>query len=79
MSGRDPGEIWDASTAEGERRVDRSLAGQVSTGFVGGIMTLLTGLAHAAHEGTAKIAIALLVGFVLAAPSLNHAVVSVER
>jgi formate/nitrite transporter FocA (FNT family) len=207
MSGRGPGEIWEASIQEGERRVDRSLGGQLSTGFVGGVdvmlgitalsvlsgalsvvmpeatahalgsfvfgigfvfivvgrselftenflvpvttvadgrrdvrallrlwtltlignltgllvlalvltraglvppqtlvaashlaetfaqrdvvaallsaivagavMTLLTWLAHAAHDETAKVAIALVVGFVLAAPSLNHAVVSV--
>jgi formate/nitrite transporter FocA (FNT family) len=42
----------------------------------GTIMTLLTWLAHAAREDSARILIALLIGFLLAAPSLNHAVVS---
>jgi formate-nitrite transporter family protein len=40
-------------------------------------MTLLTWTAHAAEDDIGRIAIALLVGFLLAAPSLNHAVVSV--
>ena len=42
----------------------------------GAVMTLMTWLAHAARDDTARILIALLVGFLLAAPSLNHAVVS---
>jgi formate/nitrite transporter FocA (FNT family) len=38
-------------------------------------MTLLTWLTHATESDGAKVAIALLIGFLLAAPSLNHAVV----
>ncbi|HWC26656.1 MAG TPA: formate/nitrite transporter family protein [Solirubrobacteraceae bacterium] len=52
------------------------VAALLSAIVAGAVMTLLTWLAHAAHDETAKIAIALVIGFVLAAPSLNHAVVS---
>ena len=57
---------------------DRDWVAALLSGVVAGtVMTLLTWLAHAAGDDvTAKILIALTVGFVLAAPSLNHAVVS---
>jgi formate/nitrite transporter FocA (FNT family) len=55
----------------------RDAGAALLSGIVAGtVMTLLTWLAHAASGDSARIAIALLVGFVLAAPSLNHAVVS---
>jgi formate-nitrite transporter family protein len=54
-----------------------AIAALLSAIVAGAVMTLLTWLTHAAHDETAKVAIALVVGFVLAAPSLNHAVVSV--
>jgi formate/nitrite transporter FocA (FNT family) len=41
----------------------------------GTIMTLFTWVAAAAESGIARLAAALLVGFLLIAPSLNHAVV----
>jgi formate/nitrite transporter FocA (FNT family) len=40
-------------------------------------MTLLTWLTHAAERDSARVLIAMLIGFLLAVPSLNHAVVSV--
>jgi len=42
----------------------------------GAIMTLFTWVAAAAESASGRIAASLIVGFVLAAPSLNHAVVS---
>ncbi len=56
---------------------ERDIVGAGLSAIVAGtIMTLFTWLTHAAKDETAKILLALLVGFVLAAPSLNHAVVS---
>jgi formate/nitrite transporter FocA (FNT family) len=49
----------------------------LSAVVAGSVMTLLTWLAHAARGDGARIAIAMVIGFILAAPSLNHAVVSV--
>ena len=55
----------------------RDIPAALLSGIVAGTtMTLMTWLAHAARDETAKIWIGLLVGFILAAPSLNHAVVS---
>jgi formate-nitrite transporter family protein len=54
-----------------------ALAALLSGIVAGTIMTLMTWLAHAADSDSARVAIALVVGFLLAAPSLNHAVVSV--
>jgi formate-nitrite transporter family protein len=60
-----------------ETFADRSvLAALLSAVVAGAVMTLMTWLLHAASSDTARIGIALLVGFLLAAPSLNHAVVS---
>ena len=56
----------------------RGLVGAFLSAVVAGtVMTLLTWLIHAVELDVSRIALALLVGFVLAAPSLNHAVVSV--
>jgi formate/nitrite transporter FocA (FNT family) len=53
------------------------VAAFLSAVLAGTTMTLLTWLTHAAERDSARVLIAMLVGFVLAAPSLNHAVVSV--
>lgn len=42
----------------------------------GTVMTLFTWVIAAAEDATARVILALLIGFVLGAPSLNHAVVS---
>jgi formate/nitrite transporter FocA (FNT family) len=49
----------------------------LSAVIAGTTMTLLTWLTHAVELDISRIVIALLIGFVLAAPTLNHAVVSV--
>jgi formate/nitrite transporter FocA (FNT family) len=56
----------------GERGV---LAALLSAIAAGTIMTLFTWVAAAAETGSARIIASLIVGFVLAAPSLNHAIV----
>ena len=56
----------------GERGV---LAAFLSAVAAGTVMTLFTWVVAAAESGIARIAAALIVGFVLAAPALNHAVV----
>lgn len=43
----------------------------------GTVMTLFTWVIAAAEDATARVILSLLIGFVLGAPSLNHAVVSV--
>ena len=52
------------------------VAALLSAVVAGTVMTLLTWLIHAVELDIGRIAIALVVGFLLAAPSLNHAVVS---
>ncbi len=60
-----------------ETFADRSVVAALLSAIVAGaVMTLMTWLVHATTSDIARIWIALLVGFVLAAPSLNHAVVS---
>lgn len=54
-----------------------AVAALLSAVVAGAVMTLMTWLAHAAREESAKLGIGLMAGFVLAAPSLNHAVVGV--
>ena len=55
---------------------DRSaLAALLSAIAAGTIMTLFTWVAAAAETGTARIIASLIVGFILALPSLNHAIV----
>lgn len=41
MSGRSPGEIWEVTTEEGERRLGRGVWALVATGFVGGMDVML--------------------------------------
>lgn len=53
------------------------IAALLSAIVAGTAMTLFSWLTHAAERDSARIIIALLMGFLLAAPSLNHAVVSV--
>ena len=53
------------------------LAALLSAILAGAVMTLMTWLVHASEDETAKVLLALLVGFVLSAPSLNHAVVGI--
>lgn len=55
---------------------DRSLVAALGSAILAGIvMTVFTWVTTAAESGTARILAALLVGFLLLAPSLNHAVV----
>jgi formate/nitrite transporter FocA (FNT family) len=72
-----PPQTLEAAGSLAETFADRSvLAALLSAIVAGAVMTLMTWLLHAANSDTARIGIALLVGFLLAAPSLNHAVVS---
>ena len=48
----------------------------VSAVVAGTVMTLFTWLVQAAERDITRLVLALLIGFLLAAPSLNHAVVS---
>lgn len=52
------------------------LAAFLSAVIAGAIMTLLTWLAHAAENEGARVLIALVIGVVIALPTMNHAVVS---
>jgi formate/nitrite transporter FocA (FNT family) len=52
-----------------------SLAALLSAIAAGTIMTLFTWVVAAAETASARVAASLVVGFVLAAPSLNHAIV----
>ena len=52
------------------------VAALLSAIVAGATMTLFTWLAHALERDTGRIVVALLVGVVLALPSLNHAIVS---
>jgi formate/nitrite transporter FocA (FNT family) len=54
-----------------------ALAAFLSAFLAGTVMTLFTWLTHAVESGGARVGIALLIGFLIAAPSLNHAVVGV--
>jgi formate/nitrite transporter FocA (FNT family) len=53
------------------------LAALLSAVAAGTVMTLFTWVIAAAEDATARVLLSLLIGFVLGAPSLNHAVVSV--
>lgn len=78
QAGLMPPSSLDAASAVAETFAERDfLAALFSAIVAGSLMTLLTWLAHAAESDSARIVIAFLVGFLLAAPSLNHAVVSV--
>lgn len=72
-----PPEALDAAGSVAETFADRSAGSALLSAIVAGaVMTLLTWLVHAAESDIARIWIALLIGFILSAPSLNHAVVS---
>jgi len=68
-----------ATAAAGELAdtlLDRSLgASFLSAILAGAVMTTFTWLAEAAESDVTRVLIALLIGFVLLAPSLNHAIV----
>ncbi|HEY8584818.1 MAG TPA: formate/nitrite transporter family protein [Capillimicrobium sp.] len=70
-----PGAL-DAAGGLADTFAGRSLGVALLSAVVGGTtMTLMTWLAAAVDDAVARIIVALLVGFLLAAPSLNHAVV----
>jgi formate/nitrite transporter FocA (FNT family) len=72
-----PPEALDAAGKMAETFADRGVGSALLSAIVAGAtLTLMTWLVHASNSDIARIWIALLVGFVLAAPSLNHAVVS---
>lgn len=55
---------------------DRAVLPALASGIVAGaVMTVFTWIVAASESGIARIAAALIVGFLLAAPSLDHAVV----
>jgi formate-nitrite transporter family protein len=73
-----PPEALEAAGALSDTFAERALLGAfLSAVLAGTTMTLLTWLAHAVERDIARVVIALLIGFLLAAPSLNHAIVSV--
>jgi formate/nitrite transporter FocA (FNT family) len=72
-----PPSALDAASVLAETLAERDfLSAFLSAIVAGSLMTLLTWVAHAADSDAARVLIALLVGFLLAAPSMNHAVVS---
>ena len=72
-----PPEALDAASELAETIAQRDFVSALLSAIVAGtVMTLLTWLVHATESDGARVLIALLIGFVLAAPSLNHAVVS---
>jgi formate/nitrite transporter FocA (FNT family) len=72
-----PPSALDAAGALADTFADRQFGPALLSAIVAGsLMTLLTWVAHAADSDVARVLIALVVGFLLAAPSLNHAVVS---
>jgi formate-nitrite transporter family protein len=72
-----PPETLEAAGSTAEVFAERSAGSALLSAIVAGaVMTLLTWLVQAAESDIARLWIALLIGFVLAAPSLNHAVVS---
>jgi formate-nitrite transporter family protein len=78
QAGLVPESALDSASSLAETFAERDFLSALFSAIVAGaLMTLLTWTAHAADDDIGRIAIALLVGFLLAAPSLNHAVVSV--
>jgi formate/nitrite transporter FocA (FNT family) len=72
-----PPSALDSASKVAETFADRDIVAALLSGIVAGTtMTLMTWLAHAVADSTTKVWVGLLVGYVLAAPSLNHAVVS---
>jgi formate-nitrite transporter family protein len=73
-----PPETLEAAGSMADTFAERDLvAAFLSAVLAGTAMTLMTWLALAVERDGARIAIALLIGFLLALPSLNHAIVSV--
>ena len=73
-----PPETLDAAGSLADTFASRDfLSAFLSAILAGAVMTLFTWLTHAVELDVSRILIAMLVGFLLAAPSLNHAVVSV--
>ena len=71
-----PPEALKAAGHMADTFAERDFVGALLSAIVAGaIMTLFTWLAHAVELDISRIVIALLIGFVLAAPSLNHAIV----
>ena len=72
-----PPETWDAAGTLADTIEERDLlAAFLSAVLAGTVMTLFTWVTHAVETDVARIALALLIGFLLAAPSLNHAIVA---
>lgn len=73
-----PPSALDSASSLAETFAQRDFLSALFSAIVAGaLMTLLTWLAHAADSDVSRMGIAFLIGFLLAAPSLNHAVVSV--
>jgi formate/nitrite transporter FocA (FNT family) len=73
-----PPEALDAAGKMADTFAQRDFVSALLSAIVAGTaMTLFTWMTHAVERDSARILIALLVGFVLAAPSLNHAIVGV--
>ena len=73
-----PPETLDAAGSMADTFAERDfLSALLSAILAGTLMTLLTWLALAVERDTARIMIALLIGFLLALPTLNHAIVGV--
>jgi formate/nitrite transporter FocA (FNT family) len=71
-----PPETLDAAGKMADTFASRDFISALLSAIVAGaIMTLFTWLTHAVELDISRIALALLIGFVLAAPSLNHAIV----
>ena len=73
-----PPETLDAAGSLADTFASRDfVSALLSAILAGAVMTLFTWLTHAVELDVSRILIAMLVGFLLAAPSLNHAVVGV--
>ncbi len=73
-----PSSALDSASSLAETFAQRDFVSALFSAIVAGtLMTLLTWVAHAADSDIGRIAVAFIIGFLLAAPSLNHAVVSV--
>jgi len=71
-----PPEVLHAAGTMADTLGDRALLPALLSAIAAGaVMTVFTWVIAAAESGIARIAAALIVGFLLAAPSLNHAVV----
>lgn len=72
-----PPETWEAAGTLADHIAERDLIGAGLSAVVAGmVMTLFTWVAHAVETDVARIMLAMLIGFLLAAPSLNHAIVA---